>query len=562
MDNAARDRIIRVARDAAGSDPEAQTFVKSMEASTTDEELLTHEAELQIYLEPSRLLALPRRPSLEQVEEALRSLAASRNGDDPLARERDRRAIAEELRGLGVAHPLRLVDAAFASFRPPAKESQGQALELEDPEPWREPVDGTRLLDDLVELIALYVVMPEGAAETCALWCVHTYLMDCWEHTPYLAVVSAAKGCGKTTCLTLLQLLSRRGLSADSITASAVFRVVELARPTVILDELDGEDPKSDLWRIINSGDRPKGRAARTVGDNHEVKSFRTYCAKALGYIRSSRCPVKNTVEDRAILITLPRKRRDERRERLRTRSVEALCEPLRQRAMRWALDHAANLGGARPQIPEDIDDRGHDVWEPLVAIAEEAGGRWPTVVKDAALRLSGERREDEAESPGVMLLDDLAELIDEGRLTPDLHGGYASEEMVGLLQGLPGRPWSTWGREGKGLTAHALGRLLKPFGLRPAKLPGGTRRYLPEKVDDVLGRFGTKRQSANEPSEGNPSCSSESIQRYGASEAPKGRLSGEEGTPAGGPTGDPDPAACPRCGRDSCPGDCGGPAS
>jgi len=79
-----------------------------------DETFYALEADLDLLLRPSPLLGLPRRPSLDQVENALRG-AASSNGTDPLARETRRRAIAAELQELGVKHPQRLVDAALDS---------------------------------------------------------------------------------------------------------------------------------------------------------------------------------------------------------------------------------------------------------------------------------------------------------------------------------------------------------------------------------------------------------------------------------------------------------------
>ena len=40
-------------------------------------------------------------------------------------------------------------------------------------EPWPEAVPGDRLLDDLLTLLSRFVVFPEWAAETFALWIVH-----------------------------------------------------------------------------------------------------------------------------------------------------------------------------------------------------------------------------------------------------------------------------------------------------------------------------------------------------------------------------------------------------
>jgi hypothetical protein len=408
----------------------------------------------------------------------------------------------------------------------PTEPGQGRALDLADPEPWLEPVDGAALLEDMAALFGRFLVLPDGAAELCALWCLHTFSMDAWESTGYLGIVSAVKGCGKTTGLTLVRLLSRRGLPADSITPAALFRVIETYSPTLVLDELDGVDPQSDVWTILNSGHRRNGAALRTVGDDHVPRSFATYCAKALGYIRGTKSPVRDTVEDRTLLITLPRKRKDERRDKLRTRAVESLCAPVRSRCMRWSVDHGQALAMAHPEAPATLDDRGADCWEPLLAIADEVGGRWPDLARDLAVRLSGERREEESESINVMLLDDIGALLEAGTLAPDRHG-LAAEEMVRLLRGVSGRPWATWGRDGQGITPHALARLLRPFGVRPRSRSGEARRYDPAEVAAVVGRFGTKRQSVIQPPEHGASGSPVSDRRYDASEASSGVIPG-----------------------------------
>ena len=61
----------------------------------------------------------------------------------------------------------------------------------------------------------------------------------------------------------------------------------------------------------------------------------------------------------------------------------------------------------ARPHLPDELDDRAQDCWEPLLAIADLAGGDWPARARAAAIALSsGEAREDD--SLGARLLQDI----------------------------------------------------------------------------------------------------------------------------------------------------------
>jgi hypothetical protein len=117
------------------------------------------------------------------------------------------------------------------------------------------------LLSDLRSLIQRYVVLPEFAAETLALWVVHTYAFQLRQVTTYIGVVSPEKRCGKTTLLELLGLLANRSLTAANISPPALFRVIEETQPTLLIDEADtflqGRD---ELAGILNAGYR-KGNA-------------------------------------------------------------------------------------------------------------------------------------------------------------------------------------------------------------------------------------------------------------------------------------------------------------
>ena len=76
----------------------------------------------------------------------------------------------------------------------------------------------------------------------------------------------------------------------------------------------------------------------------------------------------------------------------------------LRRKCARFVLDHAEEIGKAQPEIPEDLNDRAADIWEPLLALAELAGGEWPEKARKAALGLTATAQE---ESPiGALLLD------------------------------------------------------------------------------------------------------------------------------------------------------------
>ena len=62
--------------------------------------------------------------------------------------------------------------------KPEAEEAgagKGKALDLPDPEPWGERVDGVELLADLVEQIRRFVILSDHAALGAALWVIHAH---------------------------------------------------------------------------------------------------------------------------------------------------------------------------------------------------------------------------------------------------------------------------------------------------------------------------------------------------------------------------------------------------
>ena len=415
-------------------------------------------------------------------------------GITPVERRAIREAATDLLREAGIRGAHDMVREALRpapSLKREDNNVQGRALDLADPEPWPESVDGAELLDVIAATYARYLVLPTGGEAVMALWTIHTYAVHATEHTPYLALVSPTKRCGKTTALVIARTLARRPLAADNVSPAAIYRVIEAHAPTLLIDELDRVSPESDVWSLLNSGHSRAGCVLRTVGDDHETRAFGTYGAKLISYIRPARSPVPDTVEDRSIRITMLRQRRTERRERLRSRELENLAQPIRQRLMRWAEDHSDDLAQATPTVPQALDDRAADGWEPLLAIADAAGDRWPERARRLAVSYSSERAEDEREAPGVLLLVDLGELIKAGTLLPDQHG-YAATEMTRVLHALPDRPWARWGRrDPRPLTETALGRLLRPHGVK-SRSSGQARRYPPDDLHAAIERVDT----------------------------------------------------------------------
>src|SRR5438128_1586019 len=132
-------------------------------------------------------------------------------------------------------------------------------------------------------------------------------------------------------------------------------------------------------------------------GPGLQLGRFSCWCPKAIATIKH----LPETLGDRCIVIQMQRKTSREKCERLRNLNGAEL----RRKCARFVLDHAEEIAKAQPQIPEDLNDRAADIWEPLLALAELAGSDWPVKARNAALGLTAVAQE---ESPIVALLLDL----------------------------------------------------------------------------------------------------------------------------------------------------------
>ena len=366
-----------------------------------------------------------------------------------------------------------------------AKPKQGREVQFIDPEPWPDPVNGRALLDTIAATFSRYLALPAHASTALALWVLHAYSFSAWFTSPFLAITSPTKRCGKTLLLIVLGALVPRRLFASNVTSAVLFRTIEKYGPTLLVDEADTFiRDNEELRGVLNSGHtRTTAVVIRAVGDDHDPRAFSTWCPKAIALIGK----LPETLGDRAIEVAMARRTVGESVQRLRQDRIEAECSNLRQQAARWATDHLHELQDADPQVPASLHDRAADCWRPLLALADLAGGDWPEKARAAATALSGAT--DDADQPvTVLLLADVRAVFD-ARGTQEL----SSSDLASALHALDSRPWATWGRNSQGLTTHALARLLRDFKVHPLKLRFGDQTangYTRRSFEDAWARY------------------------------------------------------------------------
>jgi putative DNA primase/helicase len=354
-------------------------------------------------------------------------------------------------------------DAKKAGWRDPAEAASAEclanALPFPNVEPYPDAVDPALLLDDIVATIRRFIVMEPEQADAVALWIAFTWLIEATEVAPLAVINAPEKACGKSQLLDVMGRLAARPLPVSNTTPAALFRSVALWKPTLLVDEADTFARNSDeLKGIINAGHtRANAYVLRVVGENHEPKRFSVWCPKALAGISLEKHLPDSTMS-RAIVFNLRRKLPDESVERLR-HAEPGLFEEIVCKLARFAEDYAPLVREARPNLPEALNDRDQDNWEPLLAIAQVAGPRWLERATSAALKLS--RASESVVSIGNQLLADVQQVFSslqtEKISTKDLITGLMADDE---------KPWVAY-NHGKPITARQLAKLLSGYGIK-----------------------------------------------------------------------------------------------
>ncbi|MFF2352474.1 DUF3631 domain-containing protein [Kitasatospora sp. NPDC058115] len=322
--------------------------------------------------------------------------------------------------------------------------------------------DGAALLDEIERHHRRFNALPsEHAYVALVLWGVHTHFMDCFETTPRLALLSPEPQSGKTRVLEIAQTIVPNPMVTNDISASALFRSIsgdDAGRPTILWDEVDTVfGPKAagaeDLRGLINSGYRRTGGVTRSVreGDTHKVVKFPVYAALALAGIGD----LPDTIMGRSIVIRMRRRAPNEKVEPFRERIHVPEGHVLRDRLAAWADAVREKVDGAWPEMPEGVNDRPADVWEPLLAVAEAAGGHWPKRARAACLHMVKAAQDTDSGSLGIRLLTDVRAIFDGAERV-------LSNVLVEKLNDLDDAPWADL--DGRPLTTRTLSQMLGEY--------------------------------------------------------------------------------------------------
>ncbi len=330
----------------------------------------------------------------------------------------------------------------------------------------QEHIDGAAILDAVHAALTRYVVLPSSAAtDAVVLWIAASHAQPAWAHAPRLVIRAPERRCGKSRLLDVVEATCFSPIMAVNASTAAVYRSIgcNAAPPTLLIDEADTifgakvADSNEDLRGLLNAGHQRNRPTIRWDHANRCLETIETFAMAALAGIGA----MPDTIEDRAVIIRMRRRAPGEKVAPYRVRRDGPPLGKLAQQLTAWLRCHTKELESAEPAMP--LEDRAADTWEPLIAVADLAGGDWPTRARLAAKHLAEEHDSDSNLSDRVQLLADCR------RVFGDDHESIPTTVLIERLRDDPESPWAEYG--GTGLTPAKLASLLREFNIKSTNI-------------------------------------------------------------------------------------------
>lgn len=349
--------------------------------------------------------------------------------------------------------------------------------------------EGADLLDRLRAVLGRYVILPSAeTADAVVLWIAATHAQPSWAHAARLVIRAPEKRCGKSRLLDIVEGCCWSPLITVNASPAAVYRSLGTDDPpTILLDEADtifgpaAQGANEDLRGLLNAGHQRNRPTIRYDAARQQIETIPTFAMAALAGIGA----MPDTIEDRAIVIRMRRRAPGEKVAPYRSKRDGPALRTLAAALNKWLRKHGRELEQATPEMP--VEDRAADTWEPLIAVADLAGGAWPAKARNACTVLTTDHESSTDVPIRVRLLIDCRTAFGDLPALPTV-------VLLDRLAADPEAPWATYGSRGDGLTAMKLGNLLREYEIRSAntRFPDGTqaKAYLRADFADAWARY------------------------------------------------------------------------
>jgi len=247
-----------------------------------------------------------------------------------------------------------------------------------------ERIPGDQLLDLLRQWIGTYARFPSPAAlDAVTLWVAHSHMRDengtlVFRATPRLYLLSSEPGSGKSKVLELLNMLcpATYGLTLEP-TAAGLVHTIGKEHATVFIDEGDvmfgAGQRKSAVRAIINGGYERHGTMLNGKGSKAtRVPVFGALALAGLDVLEKATGDTLTALLSRGVRIRMKKAGKDNAPAKV-TRITEDQGAKMNEWLTAWASQVRDELTDYQPAMPEDVDGRAEQIWEPLVAIGDLA---------------------------------------------------------------------------------------------------------------------------------------------------------------------------------------------
>ncbi len=275
------------------------------------------------------------------------------------------------------------------------------------------PVDGARVLNQAYGYLGHMAVWPSAAAQiTATLYAAAAHAVDedktlVWQYMPRMFYTSKEGGSGKSWMARLTaSLCPDPKRLAEMTKASLIDLIAEHNTPVITeLDVFVGTGKRNQwLTGLANVGYEFDGETARKAGGKvQRIRLFGPMILDGLDSVIHSTGVDLKTLMSRCIIVHVTRAPDGYRPPRY-DREKRAIAAAISSRLARWMAQEVKDgIGDLVPAMPEGLGNRPRDLWFNLLAVAERAGGDWPSLAAyacehiEAATGLPGDDEAEEA---------------------------------------------------------------------------------------------------------------------------------------------------------------------
>jgi hypothetical protein len=334
------------------------------------------------------------------------------------------------------------------------------------------------ILSDVETFIRRFVVLPsDHEYVTAVVWAAHTWLTESLDVSPRLAIISEVGqyGVGKTRAMEVEGIFCRRFRLELDPTGPALAAMIAQIHPTIGIDETDtifgargSANAKQQLRGILNAGYKAGAKLTR--------RSKNTFVEDVVygPVMFAGAANLPESLMSRSIVWHMRRRRPEEKIEawfpRIHVPEGLMIADSLAQ----WAGTIARDVATAWPDLPDGIEDRASEIWWPLIAIGDAAGGDWPQRIRAACCAMVLREEEETKAPPATQLLADILSVwpVD---AAGDRAANAATARLLEGLTTLDGAPWAhLWPEEA---APRELAALLSSRGVATRKVKVDTAR-------------------------------------------------------------------------------------